>query len=156
MTRVERVAEWVAARHGRDPWRIAQAIELPIYEMPLPGKYREVYFAERGPGAARAIVLAPGATTAEGRELLAHGLAHHFLHAGNRLFRTFGPSWHQTNEREADDFAACLLVPGARLAALLSELDPPSTWELSERFDVGEGLVARRAQLLQRSLRLSA
>lgn len=151
MDKVERIADQVAAQHGRDPWRIADAIGLPVFQLRLPGRYREVYFGDGGDDGSGAVVVAPDASQREARTLLAHGLGHHFLHTGNRLASgSTAAVWFRSNERQADDFAACLLICGRRLRNCLEQVDPPGASELGELFDVEAGLLARRMQLLGR------
>lgn len=152
MSRPQRVAEQTADRHGRDPWAVAESLGIPVYRMRLPSRYREVYFDT---GAVRAIVICPDASVVETRELLAHGLAHHLLHAGNRLGA--GPAgWFHANEREADDFAATLLVPTDRLRAAISSVDAPCLWDLALQFQVSEHMIRRRLRLLGRGQQLVA
>lgn len=148
MTYVERAAKSVVTRYGRDPWAVADAIGLAVYEMPLPGKYRELYIGGKRQGGGRAIVLAPNLTAADARALLAHGLGHHFLHTGNRLHPGARRVGFIRSERQADDFAAYLLVPPLELTRRLSEIDAPDAYELADHFTVPLEVVARRVSLL--------
>lgn len=89
----------------------------------------------------RWIGIAEGLERNEQRYLAAHALGHHLLHCGNQLwFR----DWHETNvlkqEREADEFAAHLLVPESEL----EKLGKPTTWEIAEYFGIPEEIAASR------------
>lgn len=79
--------------------------------------------------------------TQEARYLAAHALGHHLLHCGNQLwFR----EWQQTTllkqEREADEFAAHILMPCEKLM----RLGNLNTWEIADHFGVPEELVRQR------------
>ena len=80
------------------------------------------------------------------RELVAHALGHHFLHAGNHLyFETHDQFITFKQEHEAQCFAAELLIP-----TLI--LEPIKTWpahELAEHFSVTEELIKFRLKLLE-------
>jgi Zn-dependent peptidase ImmA (M78 family) len=156
MLLAERLAQSVARAYGRDPWQIANAIDLPVYRERLPGSHRELYIEEHRPFGLRALVIAAEADAREARELLAHGLAHAFLHVGDRLTGRSRAIWSGRHEREADDFAACLLIDPEALEAAARRLDEPSRWELSEQFDVSEALIDRRLHLFQGAPRLPA
>ncbi len=77
----------------------------------------------------------------ERRRHLAHALGHHLMHRGNQLsFRT----WHKINrwkqEREAEEFAAHLLIPEDEL----EKARGMDVWALAESFGVPEDLVWQR------------
>ena len=51
-------------------------------------------------------------TAEERRSLLAHALGHHYLHDCNQLWlRGFDRIWNWKQERQAEEFAAWLLIP---------------------------------------------
>ena len=154
MTIALRRAAEIATRLGTDPWHIAEAEKISVIALPMPGSYRELYFNEPRSNI-RAIIVDPDAGSAETRELLAHGLGHHFLHSGNRL-RTHTPAWRLRAEREADDFAAALLIDGEILGRSLLCVDPPCEWELAEQFQVSESLIRRRVALMKNQSLLPA
>jgi len=87
------------------------------------------------------IGIAMGAGHSERRFLIAHALGHHLLHSGNQL-SFYGPQkaslWKQ--EKEADEFAAHLLMP----TAMLEEIGNLPAWELAERFGMPEEIVRLR------------
>jgi Zn-dependent peptidase ImmA (M78 family) len=148
---VEQLADGIARRYGREPELIAAAIKVPIYEEELPPRIREMYIGESRSDGIQAIVVRRGLLSPERRELIAHGLAHHFMHCGNRVSQTSGVAWSGRHEHEADDFAACLLIPGLKLAWHLDVIDPPPTAELADEFDVREALLDRRLSLMERA-----
>ncbi len=80
------------------------------------------------------------------RELLAHALGHHFLHAGNQPFyyfrgdRTLAKQW----ERQAWAFAHELLMPARKLEELLRK--QMSDEDIREHFDVTEEFYRERKQ----------
>jgi hypothetical protein len=89
----------------------------------------------------RWIGIAAGLDQRERRYLAAHALGHHLLHCGNQLwFR----DWQETSvlrqEREADEFAAHILMPEEEL----KEFDRLSTWDIAEYFGVPEELATLR------------
>ena len=149
MSLAERLANQIAAEHGRDPWLIAEALELRVLRLPLPEPHRELYVLEHRSSTA-GLIVSPSASTTEARELVAHGLAHHLLHLGDRVSGGSPAIWSGRHEREADDFAACLLIPRDALEAFIGEIDEPSLWEVSQHFGVTEVLAGRRMALLRR------
>jgi hypothetical protein len=91
--------------------------------------------------AGRWIGIAKGISSEERRYLIAHALGHELLHRGNQL--SFH-GWRKTNvaqqEREADEFAAHVLIP----ASQLEKCEDLQTWEIAERYGVPEELVRLR------------
>ena len=89
----------------------------------------------------RWIGVAKGLSPKEIRYLAAHALGHHLLHCGNQLWFQ---EWQQTSllkqEREADEFAAHILIPETELI----RLGNLNTWEIADRFGVSENLVHQR------------
>jgi Zn-dependent peptidase ImmA (M78 family) len=148
MSLVERTASQTLAHHGSDPWKVAGALGVGVFRDRLPVPHREIYFSlDTGQSG---IIVAADAGRREAQELIAHGLAHHLLHAGNRISDLNGAIWSGRNEREAEDFAACLLVPEQQLRWELDVLDQPSMEEVADKFGVSEGLLRRRLSLLRR------
>ncbi len=89
----------------------------------------------------RWVGMAHGLDQPEARYLMAHALGHHLLHCGNQLwFREWQQASTRRQEREADEFAAHILIPEGDLARV-GTLD---TWEIAERFGVPEELARRR------------
>ena len=81
------------------------------------------------------------------RELVAHALGHHFLHAGNHLyFETHDQFITFKQEHEAQCFAAELLIPREALNNIkTSPID-----ELAEHFSVTEEFMKFRLEILGR------
>ena len=89
----------------------------------------------------RWIGIAHGLDSKERRHLIAHALAHHLLHCGNQL--AFHQHWQGMpvrQEREAEECAAHILMPGLELAKVI---DLP-VWDLADHFDVPEELAFQR------------
>jgi Zn-dependent peptidase ImmA (M78 family) len=91
------------------------------------------------------------------RHLIAHGLAHHLFHRNVKANYFLGERdnrfnyWKQRKqEREAEVFAAYLLIPEDKLNALLKQdwtqesLDPIP--ELAEEFQVSENFMRKRLE----------
>ncbi|HDY74255.1 MAG TPA: ImmA/IrrE family metallo-endopeptidase, partial [Euryarchaeota archaeon] len=82
----------------------------------------------------------------EKRELVAHAVGHHLFHAGNHLamqkrIYSFG-NYH---EKQANAFAACLLIPLSKLSRLMA--DRPRIDEIADNFQVREELVRLRLKV---------
>lgn len=144
-----RRAVGIAERYGRDPWQVASALKLPVYRLPLPRPHRELYVEHRGHAAG--LVIAHDANAREARELLAHGLAHHLLHVGDRVTGRSRAVWSGMHERQADDFAAYLLVPDETLRQLGDADEGALGAELTERCGVSPRLARRRLRLAMNS-----
>ena len=81
------------------------------------------------------------------RELIAHALGHHFLHAGNHLyFEQHDQFITFKQEHEAQCFAAELLIP----TLLLEPLKDLLIYELADYFSVDEDLVKFRLEILRK------
>jgi len=89
----------------------------------------------------RWIGIAQGLSPKERRYLIAHALAHHLMHCGNQLsFRDWQETTRHKQEKEADCFAAHILIPEKEL----SKIGQLPTWEIAEHFGVPEELVRQR------------
>jgi Zn-dependent peptidase ImmA (M78 family) len=139
-------AEQAAAQFGSDAWAAAEGLGVPVTRGKLPAPYKEIYFnvPGRGPG----VIVAPDVEEPETSAYVAHGLGHHLLHAGNRVAAGGLRIWTGCHEKEADDFAACFLVPEARLRQQLSAMDLPPLPALAEDLGVPTRLLERRLELL--------
>lgn len=112
MTRSERQAHQVRQRYGGSLARILRGENIQVVEQAC--WWKELFVAD---DRRREICLRRGLPRAEKRALLAHALGHHFLHRGNRFyFAETDPEALETQEREAWEFAAYLLIPTAALA----------------------------------------
>lgn len=124
---------------GGDIFVALEASGLRVLSRPLAGRLREVYFGD-------CIVLSDRLSARERRELAAHALGHHLLHAGNQWHQQ-GQTYSRANyqERQADVFAAFYLVPEPELAAALEDDRAPHV--LAERFQLPESFVRFRLRL---------
>ena len=101
--------------------RLTRALGLRVVEFPFSGRLKEVIIDG-------VIGVRPGLPRAEFRWLVAHATGHHLLHVGTSFYLE---SWQWVNrakaERQAEEFAACLLggPDGWRLSA--PELGIPDT-----------------------------
>jgi Zn-dependent peptidase ImmA (M78 family) len=140
MRRALEKAQDTYKKHGTtNPATIARALGLRVFEEDLKGRLREVYFGH-------SIVVRQDMSPAEKREMLAHALGHHLMHAGNHLsMQNRVYSFGNHHERQADVFAACLLVPEDGLEDQLATKAHP--WEIAEHFKVTEKLVSFRMKI---------
>lgn len=137
MRRAVEKAEETYRKYGTtNPAIIARTLGLRVLEEDLKGRLREVYFGD-------SIVIRRDLSPVEKREMLAHALGHHLMHAGNHFAmqkRVY--SFGNYHEKQADVFAACLLVPEDRLEDQLRKKLP--IHELAEHFRVTENLIRLR------------
>ena len=145
-TLAREVADRVARNHGRDPWKVAERLGLRIMRTNLPRPHRELY-AQRHDRAVAGMAIAKDAGERETRELLAHGIAHHLMHVGDRVTGRSRAIWSGRHEREADDFAAYLLIPPHRLERVTTDTARAQAAEVAETCDVSEVLARRRLRL---------
>lgn len=139
MKRVIEKANRIRGQHGNDLDQIAESLGLNVIPQKMEGRLREFYF--RG-----SIVISDDLSPREKRELVAHAIGHHLLHAGNHLamqkrIYSFG-NYH---EKQANVFAACLLMPLADLNSFIanrSRID-----EIANHFQVREDLVRLRLKI---------
>jgi len=147
MSLARRLADRTARNHGRDPWKVAARLGLRVRRVGLPGAHREMYVQRHGDDAASGLAIAKDADQTEARELLAHGIAHHLMHVGDRVSGRSRAIWSGRHEREAEDFAAYLLVPEHRFRQLVSDTARAQAAELAEGCQVTERLARRRLSL---------
>ena len=111
-----------------DPEKILIKLGVDVLDVPLAGRVKELYFKDH-------VVLKEGLEKEERRQLLAHALCHHLLHAGNHLIlKTRKYSFGNYHEKQADVFAAFLLMPEAKLEKLID--DDLTIYDIAEKFDV--------------------
>lgn len=109
-----------------------------MYEK-LDGQLKEVYFGD-------SIVINSKLPKSEQRELIAHAIGHHLLHAGNHLAmqkRVY--SFGNYHEKQANIFAACLLMPKDEFEKTLRLR--LGVHEAADHFEVGEDLVKLRVKI---------
>jgi Zn-dependent peptidase ImmA (M78 family) len=140
MRRAFERAEETYRRYGTtSPALIARALGLRVLEEALEGRLREIYFGD-------SIVIRRDMSPAEKREMTAHALGHHLMHAGNHFaMQNCVYSFGNYHEKQADVFAACLLVPKGQLEDQVRR--GPALWELAEHFNVTEQLMTLRLKL---------
>ena len=136
MKRVIKLANRILSDYGTDLDQIAESLGLNVMQEKLEGRLREFYV----PGS---IVISEDLSKKEKRELVAHAIGHHLLHAGNHLsmqkrIYSFG-NYH---EKQANVFAACLLIPIKKLMRMIS--NKARVDEIAEYFGVREELVRLR------------
>ena len=91
-----------------DPEVIAGREGLPVATIDLGAtRFRELFVPP-------VIFIPVDFTPVERRSLLAHALGHHYLHDCNQVWlRGFDRIWNWKQERQAEEFAAWLLIPEA-------------------------------------------
>jgi len=139
MKRVIDKANQLNEKFGSDLDRITDSLGLSVMYEDMAGRMKEFYF--RG-----SIVVRADLSVREKRELIAHALGHHLFHAGNHLsmqkrIYSFG-NYH---EKQANAFAACLLIPVSRLSRLIA--DRARIDEIADHFRVTEELVRLRLMI---------
>ena len=136
MNRVIEQANQIRGKYGNDLDQIAESLGLNVISQKMEGRLREFYFSG-------SIVISEDLSKREKRELVAHAIGHHMLHAGNHLamqkrIYSFG-NYH---EKQANVFAACLLMPAKKLSRLIA--DRARIDEIANYFGVREELVKLR------------
>lgn len=132
---IEKTSE-IHAIHGKDLDQITESLGLTVMYEQMEGRMKEVYFQNL-------IVIREDLSQREKRELIAHALCHHLLHAGNHMamqkrIYSFG-NYH---EKQANAFAACLLMPSQEFEALIK--NKPRIDEIANHFQVMEDLARLR------------
>lgn len=136
MDRVINKANQIIEQYGTDLDQITESLGLLVVYEKLSGKMKEIYF--KG-----SIVIDEGVSVREKRELIAHALCHHLMHAGNhwsmyKRIYSFG-NYH---EKQADVFAACLLIPAERFQRMIK--NKPRQDQIANHFQVTEKLARLR------------
>lgn len=139
MNRAIKQANIIRETHGNDLDQIAQSLGLNVILQKMEGRLREFYFSG-------SIVINESLSNREKRELVAHAIGHHLLHAGNHLamqkrIYSFG-NYH---EKQANVFAACLLMPLESLSGFISNKSRID--EIANHFQVREELVKMRLKI---------
>jgi Zn-dependent peptidase ImmA (M78 family) len=139
MNTAVRKAKEIYKKYGNDPEEIAKKIGLEILEVPMEGKAVEFYWGD-------AITLKEGLEEPLRRELIAHAICHHLLHAGSHLKvseRRY--SFGNYHEKQANIFAAFLLIPDEELEKLAGK--DLTIYDLAEKFNVTPQFVKFRLGL---------
>jgi Zn-dependent peptidase ImmA (M78 family) len=140
MNTAKRKAQEVIEKYGTNLQDILDGEDIGIIEESMTGRLKELFFGDF-------IVLEESLSDAEKQELIAHALGHHFLHAGNHLAASLGTySWDKLQERQADVFAAYLLMPKLNLTTRHFE---KAISNVAEDFGVTESFAGFRLKLLE-------
>lgn len=144
-------ANEIREKYGLDDLKLlVSTFGAKVIEMPLGRIIKEMYLKDKG-----IIVIDPNLHPYKKRHLIAHGLAHHLFHR-DRKANYFVDEKHdflkslkvKEMEREAEIFAAYLLIPEEKLNKILEEgwvqesLNPIP--ELAEEFQVSENFMRKR------------
>jgi Zn-dependent peptidase ImmA (M78 family) len=147
-------AKEIRRKYGVDDLEfVAGKFGAEVVEQPLGTIIKEAYFKDEG-----VIVIDPNLHPYKKRHLIAHGLAHHLFHRNRRVnyfiddkddfFKSLKV---KEMEREAEIFAAHLLIPEEKLNALLKEdwikESPDPIPELAEEFQVSPHFMKKRLNL---------
>jgi len=128
--------------YGNDLDQIAESLGLAVIYEKMTGSFREVYFQE-----ASSIVIREDLHRREKRELIAHAIGHHLLHAGNHLsMQNRIYSFGNYHEKQANVFAAVLLMPSDDLQKVMRAR--PRIDEIADNFHVTDELVRLRLLVL--------
>lgn len=132
-------AKEIYENYGNDLKVICREFDLEVLEEALEGRLKEVYFGD-------SIVIRENLPEEEKKELIAHAVGHHLMHAGNHIaLQNNIYSFGNYHERQANTFAACLLIPKKLLHEKISKR--LLCHELAEHFDVTERLVVYRIKI---------
>ncbi|HEC92525.1 MAG TPA: ImmA/IrrE family metallo-endopeptidase [Candidatus Atribacteria bacterium] len=154
MRRIIEKADEIRKKYGLDDLCfVAEKLGAKVVEHALGRVIKEAYFKDLG-----VIVVDPSLHPYKKRHLIAHGLAHHLFHRKRKVnyFLDQGKCFLKNldvieQEREAEVFAAYLLIPEGKLKAILNEdwvkdsLDPIP--ELAEEFQVSEHFMKKRLEV---------
>jgi len=156
MRRIIEKAEALQKRYGsEDLYSLVEKLGAEIIEYPLGTIIKETYFKDLG-----VIVIDPSLHPYKQRHLIAHGLAHHLFHRKRRVNYFIDQSDSlkslkvRKQEREAEVFAAYLLIPEEKLDKILKEdwveKSPDPIPELAEEFQVSENFMRKRLEFKER------
>jgi len=131
---------------------LASKLGAEVIEMPLGRIIKEMYIKDEG-----IIVIDPNLHPYKKRHLIAHGLAHHLFHRKSRVNyfiedrNNYLNNWLlREHEKEAEVFAAYLLIPEDRLNEILQQdwvkESPDPIPELAEEFQVSENFMRKRLE----------
>jgi Zn-dependent peptidase ImmA (M78 family) len=147
-------ANEIREKYGIDDLELlASRFGAEVVEIPLGSIIKEVYIKDEG-----VIVIDPNLHPYKKRHLIAHGLAHHLFHRNAKVNYFLDERddrfnyWKQRRqEKEAEVFAAYLLIPEEKLNTLLKQdwvkESPDPIPELAEEFQVSENFMRKRLRL---------
>ncbi len=132
-------AEGIYAKFGTNLDKVTAELGIIVLEEELAGRLSEIYFGD-------AIVVRRDLPRAVKRELIAHAIGHHLMHAGNHLtLQEHTYSFGNYHEKQANVFAAWLLVPEPTLTKKLAA--GRSVPDLARDFGVTDELMLFRLQI---------
>jgi Zn-dependent peptidase ImmA (M78 family) len=154
-------ANEIREKYGIDDLELlASKLGAEVVEIPLGKIIKEIYIKDEG-----VIVIDPNLHPHKKRHLIAHGLAHHLFHRNTRVNYFLDERddrfnyWKQRRqEKEAEVFAAYLLIPEDKLNEKLEEewvkesLDPIP--ELAEEFQVSPNFMKKRLEFQKNQSKL--
>jgi Zn-dependent peptidase ImmA (M78 family) len=144
-------ANEIREKYGLDDLEfVASKLGVKIVEEPLGRIIKECYIKDLN-----VIIIDPNLHPYKKRHLIAHGLAHHLFHKNSQVnyFIKDGEDFLKTvklrkQEREAEIFAAYLLIPEEKLNEILKQdwvkESPDPIPELAEEFQVSESFMRKR------------
>lgn len=144
-------ANEIREKYGIDDLELlASKLGAEVVQIPLGRIIKEMYIKDEG-----VIVVDPNLHPYKKRHLIAHALAHHIFHRKSRVNyfiedrNDYLNNWLlREHEKEAEVFAAYLLIPEDKLDIILQQewvkesSDPIS--ELAEEFQVSENFIRKR------------
>lgn len=141
MNRAIKKAKEIYSKYGNNLDKILAKEKIEVLELPLAGRFKEIFFGDY-------IILKDKLSPEEKRELTAHALGHHFLHAGSHYAASKKIySFSNYHEKQANAFAAYLLMPDDKLEKMLYP-DIANT-ELANEFDITPKFAEFRLKLYQ-------
>jgi len=149
-------AEEIRKKYGTDDLEeLAEKLGAEVVEEKLGRIIKEAYFKDL-----KVIVIDPDLHPYKKRHLIAHALAHHLFHQKRKANYFLDDKDDFTNrlkvrekEREAEVFAAYLLIPEDKLKEILTQEwvkeHPNPIPELAEEFQVSENFMRKRLEFLR-------
>jgi Zn-dependent peptidase ImmA (M78 family) len=155
-------ANEIREKYGIDDLELlASQLGAKVVEEPLGRIIKECYIKDL-----KIIVIDPNLHPYKKRHLIAHGLAHHLFHRNSKVNYFLEDKKNHFNkwilskhEKEAELFAAFLLIPEEKLKAIIkdgrleSSLDPIA--ELAEEFEVSPHFMRKRLEFEKLFLKFS-
>jgi Zn-dependent peptidase ImmA (M78 family) len=151
MRQIIEKANEIRKKYGIDDLKVlASMFGAEVVEIPLGQIIKEAYIKDEG-----VIVIDPDLHPYKKRHLIAHGLGHHLFHRNTEVNYFLDEKddrfnyWRQRKqEKEAEVFAAYLLIPEDKLEEKLKEEwvqeSPDPVLELAEEFQVSENFMKKR------------
>lgn len=141
MNRARRKAEKVLVEYGNDIGVILERLDIEVLEVAMKGRLKEIFFGDH-------IVLRSDLSHLEKRELTAHALGHHFMHAGSHYAASKKIySFSNYHEKQANIFAAYLLIPEGELEKAIYPDVPVA--DITEMFEVTPEFATFRLELYE-------